>query len=74
MDNFIFNIKLFYIIIIKETNSLFLNSDIDECDGIVCPAESTCENTIGSYSCECLPGYEWKHHRCLSKLLLSFFC
>ena len=33
--------------------------DINECeDPASCGANTLCTNTIGSYSCACLPGYE----------------
>lgn len=31
--------------------------DIDECKDNLCPANSQCYNTLGSYSCICDPGY-----------------
>lgn len=40
------------------------NTDIDECsqkgdiDGNHCRQNTKCVNTIGSYTCECLPGYQ----------------
>ena len=42
-------------------NSLFSVSilDIDECklEGSVCPVNSKCDNTVGSYNCSCEEGY-----------------
>ena len=53
-----------------ESTLNFTTLDINECDEMVCPTHSTCENTLGSYSCQCSPGYEWKHSACLGKLRL----
>jgi protein kinase C-binding protein NELL len=39
-------------------------SDVDECrekggqSGHFCGANTVCKNTLGSYKCECLPGYK----------------
>ncbi|XP_053386930.1 uncharacterized protein LOC123542087 [Mercenaria mercenaria] len=34
------------------------NVDVNECDdGMVCPNNSVCNNTNGSYNCKCLKGY-----------------
>ncbi|XP_010138230.1 PREDICTED: mucin-4, partial [Buceros rhinoceros silvestris] len=34
-------------------------SDIDECaQGVVCPGNATCTNTVGSYACSCLDSEE----------------
>ncbi|XP_052216781.1 fibrillin-2-like [Dreissena polymorpha] len=36
-------------------------TDVDECvsaNGFKCPANSTCVNTIGSYKCDCDPGFK----------------
>lgn len=39
------------------------NADVDECkqqggsDGHHCNANTRCVNVVGSYTCECLPGY-----------------
>ena len=45
--------------------------DVDECDvGLqpgnspACPENSRCDNTIGSYTCTCLPGYYWYNGEC----------
>ena len=36
-----------------------LCADVDEClaDNSTCPSESDCENTFGSFSCKCEPGF-----------------
>ena len=39
--------------------SLMFASDVDECENpSICPVGSRCEDSIGSYSCQCGPGYE----------------
>ena len=36
----------------------FVHSDINECEGVnECDVNSECENTDGSYTCTCNPGY-----------------
>uniref|UniRef100_W5MUP9 Uncharacterized protein n=1 Tax=Lepisosteus oculatus TaxID=7918 RepID=W5MUP9_LEPOC len=35
----------------------FLFADIDECASGICPYNSLCFNTIGSYYCQCKPGF-----------------
>ncbi|KAK7506491.1 hypothetical protein BaRGS_00001966, partial [Batillaria attramentaria] len=32
--------------------------DVNECENSVCPPNSECTNTDGSYLCSCLPGYQ----------------
>ena len=48
-------------------NSLFSVSilDIDECklEGPVCPVNSNCNNTVGSYNCFCEEGYRNEGYR-----------
>lgn len=48
-------------------NSLFSVSilDIDECkiEGPVCPVNSNCNNTVGSYDCFCEEGYRNEGYR-----------
>ncbi len=34
-----------------------LLTDINECEFIQCQANANCSDTIGSYECNCLPGY-----------------
>ena len=38
----------------------FCYSDIDECteDTAICGIYSTCNNTVGNFTCDCLDGYE----------------
>lgn len=33
-------------------------TDVDECSSNVCPDNSNCANSVGSYTCECVYGYE----------------
>ena len=44
--------------------------DIDECMANTdnCPVNVTCMNTIGSYTCQCITGYEWNGTHCVGKL------
>ncbi|XP_010571414.1 PREDICTED: mucin-4 [Haliaeetus leucocephalus] len=40
-------------------------ADIDECaEGMVCPGNATCTNTVGSYTCSCPPGEEGEGPGC----------
>ncbi|XP_071898725.1 mucin-4 isoform X2 [Anas platyrhynchos] len=40
-------------------------SDIDECaQGVACPGNGTCTNTVGSYTCSCLDGAEGEGPGC----------
>ncbi|PHJ18949.1 calcium binding egf domain-containing protein, partial [Cystoisospora suis] len=46
--------------------------DIDECAGNVCPANSTCVNTPGSYECNCNEGFEkGENNDCIAQLRCS---
>jgi hypothetical protein len=44
--------------------------DIDECSANthICPVNETCINNVGSYTCECMTGYEWNDTHCVGKL------
>lgn len=60
VDRIIFVIKQIY----QHTHKYKTFTDVDECahqggtDGNHCVAKNTkCVNTVGSYVCECLPGY-----------------
>jgi len=49
-------------------------NDIDECDNsslFTCPAFSTCNNTEGSYVCQCETGYIPTGQGCSSKTFIS---
>lgn len=53
------------------TNSTpFSYLDIDECEpGSVCHEAASCINTMGSYDCECSPGYKGNgHNACSGKM------
>jgi hypothetical protein len=62
----------------------FFNTDINECelescfsefdaDGNVCHGFGVCKNTIGSFKCECLAGFEYDEttKKCIG--LLNYF-
>lgn len=44
-------------------NSLFLSSDVNECDFNPCENNGTCVNNNGSYTCNCTDG--WKNKNCI---------
>ena len=56
-------------------NRLFL-ANIDECDlsTNVCSPHLACQNTVGSYSCTCNPGYSQQDHDspCVGKSVVSY--
>ncbi|KAK7798963.1 hypothetical protein U0070_014594, partial [Myodes glareolus] len=46
----------------------FLCKDIDEClKSGICPANSNCSNSVGSYKCTCQPGFFWNGLVCEDK-------
>ena len=48
--------------------SLFFTADIDECEGTaLCPANSTCVNTFGSFDCVCDDGFVQNGSVCIGK-------
>ena len=53
----------------------FCLTDVDECSGSTfdCVAFSNCSNTIGSYRCDCIDGYEWDstNTTCQGSLLIN---
>jgi len=51
--------------------SVCTDADIDECatDNGGCNDQATCTNTAGSFTCECLPGYDGDGITCQSKSL-----
>ena len=43
----------------KQQRFILIFSDLDECSGInECKSNTKCVNNVGSYKCECVPGYE----------------
>ena len=52
-----------------------MNTDIDECflNTDNCAPTAVCTNTIGSFSCGCLPGYTGDGVNCTGKLLIIFW-
>ena len=48
---------------------LMITLDVDECDldTDVCHANATCNNTIGSYTCDCNIGYTGDGFNCTGK-------
>lgn len=49
---------------------IFSSSDINECEGKHgCSSKAKCVNTIGSYGCQCLPGYRGDGFNCQGKQL-----
>ena len=58
-------INVAYIIRFSLPNAI---SDIDECSSWPCHTDATCNNTAGSYSCDCNPGYAGNGFTCSSML------
>ena len=48
---------------------ILLILDVDECANSACLGDSFCVNKIGTFSCLCNDGYEYKNDACQSKLL-----
>jgi len=50
------------------------NADIDECatNNGDCSADASCANTVGSFTCACLPGYNGDGFTCSGKSSLVF--
>nr|XP_010300938.1 PREDICTED: protein HEG homolog 1 [Balearica regulorum gibbericeps] len=46
------------------TDSELLTTDVDKCLSNPCPALATCNNTRGSYICQCPLGYELEKGKC----------
>ncbi len=55
--------------------NLVIPTDIDECNSgdAVCWSHSTCQNTIGSYNCQCDSGYQFQSDGCYG-MCLDFPC
>ena len=50
------------------------SSDIDECNAATnsCHKNARCNNTQGSFTCSCKPGYEGDGYNCKGKILCFF--
>lgn len=49
---------------------MYCTEDIDECKNTsICPENSVCQNTNGSFSCVCDSGYSQAAGKCVGKLL-----
>jgi hypothetical protein len=48
--------------------------DVDECQKDICPKKSTCINTIGSYTCQCHPGYSGPKCKDINECHISGSC
>lgn len=46
---------------------IFIFLDVNECLSSVCPENSHCENTLGSYICSCQPGFIKNATQCQGK-------
>ena len=59
-----------FIQILNDKNKSLDCIDVDECavSSHQCDVNSNCTNSIGAYSCDCLPGYtKIGPYRCMSK-------
>ena len=76
----VFTVTLVHIITLKKKKSNLyqpLSADLDECasaDDNNCDANANCTNTVGSFTCECHPGYvdsssDYPGRNCVSKCL-----
>ena len=45
-------------IILRKDNGFGQCDNIDECMSTPCGTNSYCHDTLGSYICDCIPGYE----------------
>ena len=45
---------------------LLATADIDECLNVTCGQNAMCDNTVGSYSCQCDPGFVGDGYKCTS--------
>lgn len=53
---------------------LFVIIDVDECKNVTypCHANATCNNTDGSYICDCRTGYDGNGTNCTGMYLISY--
>ena len=51
-------------------DSVFVYTDVDECENDVCDSNALCTNTEGSYGCACNVGYTGDGKTCTGKILL----
>ena len=63
------------VMMFKSTNTLFS----DMCSLNPCPQNSSCVNTLDSFTCECHPGYKMVDLRCEGKSVMKwhkriFYC
>ena len=56
-----------------DTDRILSPSDINECKSGAhkCHAGARCTNTVGSYTCQCNPGYHGDGRTCTGKLLIN---
>lgn len=47
--------------------NVYIFLDVNECLSSVCPENSHCENTLGSYICSCQPGFIKNATQCQGK-------
>ena len=52
-----------------QLQAIALYADINECTAgtYTCPTNTGCVNTIGSYTCQCVAGYEASGNICVGK-------
>ena len=53
---------------------LFFITDVNECNNMtypLCHAKATCNNTVGSYICDCHQGYDGNGTNCTGMHLIS---
>ena len=62
-----------FVCIDPDDNLILTYTDVDECleavanQRDICPANTVCINTIGSFQCVCVPGYELVDGTCRRK-------
>lgn len=66
----------YLIIISQHANILRETSDIDECadaETNVCHADAICKNLVGSFTCQCQPGFKGDGFQCIGKYSVVFY-